>query len=170
MLVRRVSRSDLAPRRIGLQHDFVVRQRLHDLQIRFAFDGAAVDADVEAHGDEFLRLLQRSVEGVHDAAPSDLRLVGFDNFDQIVVRAAAVEEQRKLIFVGQLQLLLEVFLLHVRLAEVQAIVVQADLADGNDFVFVFLDLLRQLAEVVVGADEELAASRGMSSDCAEKAL
>lgn len=145
-----MSRSHLAPRRIGFQQDFVVRQSLHHLQVGVVLQRAAVDADVEAHGDEFLGLGEGSVERVHHAAPSDLAFVALNDGDQIVVRVAAMKEHRQFVFVGELQLLLEIFLLHVRLAEVQAIIVEADLTDRNHLALVVLDLLVQLVEVVVG--------------------
>lgn len=78
-----------------------------------------------------------------------------------------MQEQRKIKFIGQLELLLEVLLLHVGLAEVEAVVVQTDFSDGDDFAFVLLDLVEQLAEVIVGADQKLAASGGMAADGAK---
>jgi hypothetical protein len=86
------------------------------------------------------------------------------------VSVATVKEQRKIKLFGELQLLFKVFFLNIGFAEVQAIVVEADLSDGNDFVFVFFDLMGELAKVVVGADEELAAACWMCADGAEETI
>lgn len=158
--------ANLAPRGVSLEHDFVVGQGLDDLQIRLRLERAAVEADVESQSDQPLCLFQCAVEGVHDSATSNLLFVVLDDLDEVIVRTATVQEQGKLKFVGQLELFLKELLLDVGFAEVEAVVVQSDFSDGDDFVFVFLDLVQKLVEVVVwgAADQEFAASRGMAAD------
>lgn len=156
--------ADLAPWGVSLEHDFVVGQGLDDLQIRLRLERAAVEADVESQSNQLLCVFQGTIEGVHDTAAPNLLLVVLDDLDEVIVRIATVQEQGKLKFVGQLELFLEVLLLDIGFAEVQAVIVQADFSDGDDFVFVFFDLVQKLAEVVVWADQEFAASSGMAAD------
>lgn len=166
MLRRCMSRTNFTPWRISLNHDFVIWQSLHYLEILLALQTAAVQSNVKAQSDELFRLLQGAIERVNDTATLNLRLVLLDYLQKVIVSGSAVQEQRQIELFRQLELLLKVFLLNVRLTEVKTIVVETNFANSNNFIFMIFDLLSQPIEIIIWTHEKFAATCGMSSNCA----
>ena len=87
---------DLAPRPIGLELEVRQWHRLHDSQVFGRLQGTAVDADVEAQGDEFLHFGEGAGEGVDEAAEGEGGEMWGEDAEEGFVGGAGVEEEGEL--------------------------------------------------------------------------
>ena len=85
----------------------IERQRLDDLEVRLRLQRAAVDAEVESEVEDRLRLRQRPIERMHDAA-EDAVLAQDPDEVGVCVGRAGMKEQRQVEALGQLELRWEV--------------------------------------------------------------
>lgn len=129
----RMTGPHLTPRPIRLQLQPTPGHPADDLDVLGGLEAAAIDADVKAHVDQLEHLVQRAGEAVHDAAAGQGAQALAQQAREVGVRGARVQEQRQADLDGDVELRREVLQLDLFRAQREAVVVQAYLAEGDDW-------------------------------------
>ena len=165
-----MGRPYLAPRAVRFEHDRFVRYFGRHGQIFLRLQRTTVDPDCVPVRYKRFRRLERTVERVHHTTAGQLVPVSPQYGGKVVVRVAAVQEQREIVPGGQLELLLEVLLLDRFVAELQPVVIEATLADRYHLLPVLLDLLAERGEITFRIRQKLTAPCRMATDRGEQSF
>jgi hypothetical protein len=121
----------LAPRPVRLDLQALERDLAHDGAVLGRLHAAAVDADVEAEGDEGAHLGRRAGEGVDEAAPRERGEPAREDALKVGGGGARVQEQGQADLHGDVELRFKVLELHVFGAEEEPVVVEPDFPERD---------------------------------------